>query len=73
MEQLEKLTRDLPVLIKTVSLSSSERKNVPQVVKRARDQFAGFPDTLDLFWSQVSALLQEINSAAHILEDDKAE
>ena len=73
IEQLEKVTRDLPVLIKTVSLSSSERKNVPQVVKRARDQFAGFPDTLDLFWSQVSALLQEINSAAHILEDDKAE
>ena len=73
LEELEKLTKDLPVLCKSVSLSSSERKNMPQVVKRAREQFVQFPDTLDLFWAQVSALLQEINGAVHILEDNYTE
>jgi tetratricopeptide (TPR) repeat protein len=73
LEELDKLTRNLPALVKSVSLSSSERKNMPQVVKQAREQFVRFPDTLDLFWVQVSGLLQEINTAIHILEEDDTE
>ena len=69
MDQLDQLTQDIPGLCKGTSLSSSERKQLPQVIKRARERFVRFPDTLDLFWDQVSALLQEINAAAHILED----
>ncbi|CAI8049868.1 hypothetical protein GBAR_LOCUS27453 [Geodia barretti] len=70
LEELDNLVRNLPALVKSVSLSSSERKNMPQIVKRVREQFVRFPDTLDLFWVQVSGLLQEINAAIHILEDD---
>ena len=73
LEELEQLTRDVPALCRGVSLSSSERKHMPQVVKRARDQFVRFPDTLDLFWNQVSVLLREINAAVLILEDDDKE
>ena len=73
LEELDNLIRNLPALVKSVSLSSSERKNMPQIVKRVREQFVRFPDTLDLFWVQVSGLLQEINAAIHILEEDATE
>ena len=69
IDQLEQLTRDVPALCKGLNLSSSEKKQMPQVVRRARDQFAQFPDTLDRFWDQVSALLREINESVHVLDD----
>ena len=69
LEKLEHMARDIPTLCKGANLSLYEKKNVPQIVKRARDQFAQFPATIDRFWNEVSALLHEINSAVHILED----
>ena len=69
LEKLELISRDIPSLCKGANLSSSERKQMPQVVKRARDQFAQFPTTIDWFWNQVFALLSEINTAVHVLQD----
>ena len=71
LEELDRVAKDLPMLLKeTKSLSSSERKSMPQVVKQARDQFAQFPGTIDQFWNQVFVLLREINEAVHILQEE---
>lgn len=70
LEELEDVMRDIPGICKGVNLSSTERKNMPKIVKRARDQFIQFPDTLDQFSSQITALIREINDAVHTLVDD---
>ena len=69
LEELDRITKDIPALCKGVSLSSSERKHMPQVVKRARDQFVQFPGTIDWFWNQIFALMHDINAAVHVLQD----
>jgi hypothetical protein len=70
LNQLDLITRDIPALCKGLNLSSSERKHMPQVIKRARDQFVQFPGTLDRFYDQVFALVQEISAAVNVLEDE---
>ena len=69
LEEIAILARDTPGLCKDVQLSSSERKQLPLIVEKARDQFDQFPGTVDLFWKQVYSLLQEINTAVHVLQD----
>ena len=71
LKELDCITGDIPGLCKGVNLSSLERKQMPQVIKRARDQFVQFPRTIDHFWRQVFALLREINAAVHILQDEE--
>ena len=73
LEEITRLAKDLPSLYKGkgIRLSSSEIKQMPQVVKRARDEFARFPKTIDLFWNQVYSLLQEINTSVHVLDTEE--
>lgn len=68
LEELDRITRDIPSLCKGLNLSSSERKHMPQVVKRARDQFVRFPNRMDWFWNQVSSLVHDINGAVYVLQ-----
>ena len=71
LDELERLSKNVPMLCKEMkSLSSLEKKSMPRVVKQAKDQFSKFPGTIDRFWNQVFALLCEINAAVHILEDE---
>ena len=70
LDELERMMRDIPGLCKGVSLSSSEKKQMPQLVRRARDQFIQFPARLDLFWNQIYSLQHEVNLSVHVLQDD---
>lgn len=70
LAEIDQLAKDLPALFTGVHLSSSEKKQMPQVVKRARDQFAKFPSTIDMFWNQIYSLVHEINTSVYVLQDD---
>ena len=70
LEEIDRLAKDLPALFSGVHLSSSEKKQMPQVVKQARDQFVKFPGTIDMFWNQVYSLMHEINTSVYVLQDD---
>lgn len=66
--QLDSMSGQLQNLGKQHGLSASERRNLPKVYGAAREQFAGFPDILDLFFAHVYSLMNEINSSVHVLE-----
>ncbi len=66
--QLEGLSGQLQALGKDCGLSSAERKQLPKTFAMAREQFAGFPNLLDLFFTQVYSLMNEINASIHVLE-----
>lgn len=68
LEELDRITRDIPSLCKGLNLSSSERKHMPQVIKQARDQFVQFPGRIDRFWNQVFSLIRDINGAVYVLQ-----
>lgn len=68
LEELDRITRDIPSLCKGLNLSSSERKHMPQVIKQARDQFVQFPGRIDRFWNQVFSLIHDINGAVYVLQ-----
>ena len=71
LNELDQISKNVPMLCKeTKSLSSLEKKSMPQVVKRAKEQFSQFPGTIDRFWNQIFGLLCEINASVHILEDE---
>lgn len=68
MSQLEELAANLQTLASKAKLSSSEKKQVSRTVSTAQREFASFPDTLEMFWRQVYSLLQNINTAIHVLD-----
>ena len=66
--QLESLSGQLQTLGKDCGLNSSERKQLPKTFAMAREQFSGFSDILDMFFTQVYSLMNEINASVHVLE-----
>ena len=68
LTQLESLSGQLQTLGKECGLSSAERKQLPKTFAMAKEQFAGFSDVLDMFFTQVYSLTNEINTAVHVLE-----
>ena len=68
LEQLERLTDNLQVLGKQANLSIFERKQLPKVVRSAQEQFAKFPEVIEMFWRQVYSLMHDINTAVHVLD-----
>ncbi len=68
--ELERLAKELPALAKEARLSSSEKKQLPRTVRRAQEQFATFPRTIDEFWSQVYSLMHEINTSVYVLLEE---
>ena len=68
LSQLEQLSANLKTLATDAKLSSSEKKQLPRIVSSARQQFADFPDVLEMFWRQTYSLVQDINTAVHVLD-----
>lgn len=68
MSQLEQLAANLQTFATEARLSSSEKKQLSRIVSSAQQQFAGFPDVLEMFWRQVYCLMQDINTAVHVLD-----
>ena len=66
--QLESLSGHLQALGKDCGLSSAERKQLPKTFAMAREQFSGFPNILDMFFTHVYSLMNEINASIHVLE-----
>lgn len=68
MIQLTSLSGQLQSLGKECGLSGSEKKQLPRTYSAAREQFAGFCDVLDRFFTHVYSLMNEINTSVHVLE-----
>ena len=68
MSQLEQVATNLQMLGNEAKLSSSEKRHLPKIVSSAQQLFAGFPDVLEMFWRQVYSLVQDINTAIHVLD-----
>lgn len=68
MVQLESLSGQIQNLGKQSGLSAAERRQLPKTYSMAREQFADFCDILDLFFTHVYSLMNEINTSVHVLE-----
>lgn len=68
LSQLEQVGANLQTLAAEAKLSSSERKQLAKTLSSAQQLFSRFPDTLEMFWRQVYSLMQNINSAIHVLD-----
>lgn len=68
ISQLEQIAANLQTLAGQANLNASERRQVAKTISSAQRLFAGFPDILELFWRQVYSLMQDINTAIHVLD-----
>lgn len=66
--QLESLSGQIQTLGKQSKLTGAERKQLPKTYSMAREQFAQFSEILDFFFVHVYSLINEINTAVHVLE-----
>ena len=68
MSQLEQVVANLETLAREANLSSSEKKQLTKTISSAQRLFSGFSDILETFWRQVYSLVQNINTAIHVLD-----
>lgn len=68
LSQLEQVSANLQTLAAEAKLSSSERKQLAKTLSSTQRLFSGFPEILEMFWRQVYSLMQNINSAIHVLD-----
>lgn len=68
MIQLDAISGQLQNLGKQCELSTTERKQLPKTYAMAREQYSGFSDLLDMFFTHVFSLMNEINISVHVLE-----
>lgn len=66
--QLETLSGQLQNLGKCTGLTSSETRQLPKKFENARRQFSEFSNILDMFFSHVYSLMQDIDGSVHILQ-----
>ena len=68
LAKLESLSSQLQNLGKNANLSSTERKQLSKTFMMAQKQFSGFSGILDMFFTHVYSLMNEINTSVHVLE-----
>lgn len=66
--QLESISGQIQNLGKQSDLNAAERRQLPKTYSMAKEEFAGFSDIMDMFFTHVYSLMNEINTSVHVLE-----